>query len=78
LDFIEVHVATPLAECEERDTKGLYAKVKAGANIGLSGVNAPYEAPTNPEFVLCAKGESVDQCVEELIRNVLLRCDLKR
>jgi bifunctional enzyme CysN/CysC len=78
LGFVEVHVATPLAECEQRDTKGLYAQVKAGANIGLSGVNAPYEAPTNPEFVLCAKGETVDQCVEALLRDVLLRCDLKR
>ena len=78
LDFVEVHVATPLAECEERDTKGLYAQVKAGSNIGLSGVNAPYEAPTNPEFVLCAKGESVDECVEALMRDVLSRCDLKR
>ena len=78
LEFVEVHVATPLTECEERDTKGLYAQVKAGANIGLSGVNAPYEAPINPEFVLCANGESVDQCVEALMRDVLLRCDLKR
>ena len=78
LEFIEVHVATPLSECEERDTKGLYAQVKAGANIGLSGVNAPYEAPTAPEFVLCASGESVDQCVDALLRDVLLRCDLKR
>jgi adenylylsulfate kinase-like enzyme len=56
----------------------LYAQVKAGANIGLSGVNAPYEAPIAPEFVLCAKGESVDECVEALMRDVLLRCDLKR
>ncbi len=78
LEFVEVHVATSLAECEKRDTKGLYAQVKAGASIGLSGVNAPYEAPINPEFVLCANGESVDQCVETLLRDVLLRCDLKR
>jgi bifunctional enzyme CysN/CysC len=78
LDFVEVHVATPLADCEKRDTKGLYAQVKAGANIGLSGVNAPYEAPTAPEFVLCANGESVDQCVDALLRDVLVRCDLKR
>jgi bifunctional enzyme CysN/CysC len=78
LEFIEVHVATPLATCEDRDTKGLYAQVKAGANIGLSGVNAPYEAPTAPEFVLCANGESVDQCVDALLRDVLMRCDLKR
>lgn len=78
LDFVEVHVATPIAECEKRDTKGLYAQVKAGANIGLSGVNAPYEAPAAPEFVLCADGESLDQCVEALLRDVLLRTDMKR
>lgn len=78
LDFVEVHVATSLADCEARDTKGLYAQVKAGANIGLSGVNAPYETPTDPEFVLCANGESLDQCVETLLRDVLLRCGMKR
>lgn len=78
LEFVEVHVATSLAECEARDTKGLYAQVKAGASIGLSGVNAPYEEPTAPEFVLCANGESLDQCVETLLRDVLLRCGMKR
>ena len=78
LEFVEVHVATSLADCEDRDTKGLYAQVKAGANIGLSGVNAPYEAPTAPEFVLCLNGESLDQCVETLLRDVLLRCGMKR
>jgi bifunctional enzyme CysN/CysC len=78
LEFIEVHVATPLSTCQERDTKGLYAQVKAGANIGLSGVTAPYEVPTAPEFVLCANGESVDQCVETLLRDVLQRFNMKR
>ena len=78
LEFVEVHVATSLADCEARDTKGLYAQVKAGANIGLSGVNAPYEAPIAPEFVLCLNGESLDQCVETLLRVVLLRCGMKR
>ena len=78
LDFVEVHVATPLSECEARDTKGLYAQVRAGANIGLSGVNAPYEAPIAPDFVLCLHGESLDQCVETLLRDVLLRCGMKR
>ena len=78
LDFVEVHVATSLTDCEARDAKGLYAQVKAGANIGLSGVNAPYEAPAAPEFVLCANGESLDQCVETLLRDVLLRCGMKR
>lgn len=78
LEFIEVFVATPLSECEKRDTKGLYAQVKSGANIGLSGVNAPYEEPTNPEFVLCKNGESLETCVSALLGDISLRTDMKR
>ena len=78
LEFIEVYVATPLDTCEQRDTKGLYAKVRAGENIGLSGVNAPYEPPTNPEFVLGAHGESVEQCIDVLLKDITRRFNLKR
>lgn len=78
LEFIEVFVATPLQECERRDTKGLYAQVKSGANIGLSGVNAPYEPPTSPEFTLCQNGESLDTSVATLMQEVMQRCEMKR
>lgn len=78
LEFIEVFVATPLSECEKRDTKGLYAQVKNGAKIGLSGVNAPYEEPTSPEFVLCKHGETLEACVTELLSDIVRRCDMKR
>lgn len=78
LEFIEVFVATPLDTCEQRDTKGLYAKVRAGENVGLSGVNAPYEPPTNPEFVLGAHGESVEQCIDVLLKDITRRFNLKR
>lgn len=78
LEFIEVYVATSLDTCEQRDTKGLYAKVRAGENIGLSGVNAPYEPPTNPEFVLGAHGESVDHCIDVLLKDITRRLNLKR
>ena len=78
LEFIEVFVATPLETCEQRDTKGLYAKVRAGENVGLSGVNAPYEPPTNPEFVLGAHGESVEQCIDVLLKDITRRFNLKR
>ena len=67
LPFAEVHVATTLAECERRDTKGLYAKVRSGAIQGVSGVDAPYEAPTAPELVLDAGATSVDDCVEQVV-----------
>lgn len=52
LHLIEVHVATPLAVCEQRDTKGLYARARAGLLIGMTGIDDPYEAPTAPELRL--------------------------
>jgi adenylylsulfate kinase len=54
--FLEVHVATPAAECERRDPKGLYARARSGAAAGLPGVDAPYEPPTAPD-VVAAGGE---------------------
>jgi adenylylsulfate kinase-like enzyme len=48
--FLEVFVATPLAECERRDPKGLYARARAGDLPGLTGVGDVYEAPAAPEL----------------------------
>ncbi|MBX6320951.1 MAG: bifunctional sulfate adenylyltransferase/adenylylsulfate kinase [Rhodospirillaceae bacterium] len=50
--FVEVHVATPVEECERRDRKGLYAKARAGLIKGMTGVDDPYEAPERPEVVI--------------------------
>ncbi len=47
--FIEVHIATPVELCSERDVKGLYAKQRDGKLTGLTGVDDPYEEPLNPE-----------------------------
>src|SRR5439155_23214519 len=52
LDFVEVFVDTPVEECERRDPKGLYARARAGEITGMTGVDDPYEAPTNPALVL--------------------------
>lgn len=52
LPFLEVFVDTPLAECERRDPKGLYAKARAGELTGFTGIDDPYEAPVSPELVL--------------------------
>ncbi|GAB3474023.1 adenylyl-sulfate kinase [Amycolatopsis cihanbeyliensis] len=52
ISFVEIFVDTPLAVCEARDPKGLYAKARAGAIRDLTGVDAPYEAPARPELVL--------------------------
>ncbi|CPW21973.1 Probable CysN/CysC bifunctional enzyme [Mycobacteroides abscessus] len=67
LPFIEVYIATPLAECEKRDPKGLYARARAGELKGLTGVEAPYEAPENPELVLDTTGADIDELVAQVL-----------
>jgi adenylyl-sulfate kinase len=52
LRFVEVFVDTPLALCEERDPKGLYARARAGELTGLTGVDDPYEPPPSPDLHL--------------------------
>ena len=52
LCFVEVFVDTPIEMCEARDPKGLYRKARAGEITGFTGIDDPYEAPTDPELVL--------------------------
>jgi len=64
--FIEVHIATPVELCAERDVKGLYALQRDGKLTGLTGVDDPYEAPLNPEITLDTSGMTLDESVEVL------------
>jgi sulfate adenylyltransferase len=48
--FVEVHVSTPLEQCEARDVKGLYAAARRGERPGFTGIDDPYEIPQNPEL----------------------------
>jgi adenylylsulfate kinase len=50
--FVEVYVKASVDECARRDVKGLYAKAFAGEITGFTGVDDPYEEPTNPELVI--------------------------
>ncbi len=59
--FIEIHVATPLEECEARDVKGLYAKARSGEIKEFTGISDPYEEPLSPEITL----PTVDQTPDE-------------
>src|SRR5215831_12278268 len=61
LEFIEIHCATPIETCEQRDPKGLYKKARAGELKGFTGVDDPYEAPANPELTLDATGTTPQQ-----------------
>ena len=64
--FFEVHVATPVEVCSERDVKGLYAKQRAGEISGLTGVDDPYEAPLSPVAVVQTAERDLASCVAEL------------
>jgi bifunctional enzyme CysN/CysC len=66
LPFLEVHVATSLAECERRDPKGLYARARAGELDGLTGVSAPYEAPESPDLRV-VPDEPLDAAVDRVL-----------
>lgn len=67
LPFIEVYVSTPRTECERRDPKGLYARAKAGELRGLTGVDAPYEPPENPDLVVDTTGADINTLVAQVL-----------
>jgi adenylylsulfate kinase len=65
-EFIEVFVDTPLEVCEERDTKGLYRKARAGIIPNLTGIGSEYEPPNKPEITIKNNG-SIDQAANQVI-----------
>jgi adenylylsulfate kinase len=67
-DFFEVHVNTPLEVCERRDPKGMYKLARAGELPAFTGVSAPYEPPPAPECSIDTAVNSVDECVEQLMK----------
>ncbi|MBA2623267.1 MAG: adenylyl-sulfate kinase [Chthoniobacterales bacterium] len=72
-DFIEVFVDAPLAVCEERDPKNLYKKARAGEIRDFTGIDAPYEAPEDPEIVVPTAEQSVDESVAAILEQLLPR-----
>ena len=66
-EFVEVFVKCPLAVCEERDTKGLYKRARAGEVEEFTGISAPYEEPEIPEIVVDTSRMSLDECVRDIV-----------
>lgn len=67
LRFIEIYVDAPLEVCESRDVKGLYKKARAGEIKGFTGIDDPYEEPSNPELRLDTAEHTVAQCVQQVL-----------
>jgi bifunctional enzyme CysN/CysC len=68
--FLEIHVDADLETCQARDPKGLYARAAAGEIRGFTGIDAPYEAPTDAEIRLDTRALGVDAAVDQLIERL--------
>lgn len=66
-DFVEIYADASLEVCEQRDTKGLYAKARAGEIKGFTGIDDPYEAPENAEVVCDTEKEDVSESAQKVI-----------
>jgi len=70
-NFIEIFVNTSLEECERRDVKGLYEKVRSGEIKNMTGISAPYEAPVNPNLEVITDGSSIEENVKTILEFII-------
>lgn len=66
-EFVEIYVKCSLQECEKRDPKGLYKKARNGEIKGFTGIDAPYEAPEQPELIVETDQESLTESVARVL-----------
>jgi len=64
---VEVFVSTPLAECERRDIKGLYARARRGELKNFTGIDDPFEVPSRPEVTVDTSSLSVSEAGERVL-----------
>ena len=65
-NFIEIYVNASLAECEKRDTKGLYKKARSGEINNMTGISSAYEAPENPTLEIDTNKETIDESMKKI------------
>jgi bifunctional enzyme CysN/CysC len=73
LGFVEVFLDTPLAECERRDPKGLYARARRGEVEHVTGIDDPYEPPTAADLVLYPAQDAIATCARQVIDTLIAR-----
>ncbi len=66
-DFLEIYCNAPLEVCEQRDVKGIYKKAREGLIKDFTGISSPYEAPVNPELIVNTGGDSLEECVAQVM-----------
>ena len=67
-NVIEIYVNTSLAACERRDVKGLYKKARSGEIKNMTGISAPYQAPTHPDIEVITDGQTTQQSVAAIMQ----------
>lgn len=72
-DFIEIFCNAPIEICEARDVKGMYKKARAGQIAEFTGISSPYEAPENPELSVNTGKEELNDCVKQVIGEMMQR-----
>ncbi|MEL0028484.1 MAG: adenylyl-sulfate kinase [Perlucidibaca sp.] len=77
-EFIEIHVATPLLTCEQRDPKGLYQKARSGLIKNFTGIDSDYEAPEGAELCIDTSSGTLEQHVDTVIAYLNDRGMLRR
>jgi adenylylsulfate kinase len=65
--FVEIYLATPLAECERRDPKGLYRRARQGEIRQMTGIDDPYEPPVRPDLVIDTREMPVAAAAHEVL-----------
>ena len=66
-EFIEIFVATPLADCIARDPKGLYKKAMTGEIKNFTGIDQSYEAPEAPELIVGLDKQTAEQAAAQIV-----------
>lgn len=70
-NYIEVFIDTPLEECEKRDVKGLYKKARAGEIKNFTGINSPFEVPSNPDLTINTTKKDPESSAKEVLSLIL-------
>lgn len=71
--FITIHISTPLAECERRDPKGLYARARRGDIDNFTGISAPFEAPERADIEIDTTARTNTECAERIFETIKSR-----
>ena len=69
-NYFEIYVSTPMDECEKRDVKGLYKEARAGHLSQFTGISSLYEVPENPDIIVDTSINSVEQCVDFILKGL--------